>query len=152
PSNSDIFGQRVTTGGGLSGAEIAISTAANDQTRPSIAFQAGHWFVVWRDTRNSVGAQGDIFGTRLDTTGTVETFAQLSADPTEEERPAVAAGPLGRSLVAYQRFIIGPPFEAQRVRARTVTYTDGTACTLNSQCSTGFCRDGVCCNSDCGGG
>jgi hypothetical protein len=27
----------------------------------------------------------------------------------------------------------------------------GTPCTLNSQCESGFCSDGVCCNSRCGG-
>ena len=29
---------------------------------------------------------------------------------------------------------------------------EGTACTANSQCATGFCVDGVCCTSACGGG
>jgi hypothetical protein len=30
-------------------------------------------------------------------------------------------------------------------------YGNATACTLDAQCLSGFCRDGVCCNSDCAG-
>lgn len=29
---------------------------------------------------------------------------------------------------------------------------NGTACSADTQCASGFCRDNVCCNSDCGGG
>ncbi|HEY0707144.1 MAG TPA: hypothetical protein VGG33_10115, partial [Polyangia bacterium] len=29
---------------------------------------------------------------------------------------------------------------------------NGTACTLNTDCTSGFCTDGVCCDSACGGG
>lgn len=29
---------------------------------------------------------------------------------------------------------------------------NGTACAMDAACSSGFCRDGVCCDSDCGGG
>src|SRR5262249_13125412 len=77
---------------------------------------------------------------------------QLSADPAGEDQPDVSAGTQGRFLVAYQRFIQGAPFSCQRVRARTVVYNDTSTCTSDTQCTTGFCRDGVCCNNACGGG
>jgi hypothetical protein len=38
------------------------------------------------------------------------------------------------------------------VTAQQIGGVNGVACSEDAQCSSGFCRDNMCCNSDCGGG
>lgn len=66
----DIYGTRVSqTGTVLNPAGIAISTAANYQENPSVAFDDTNYLVVWQDKRG--GTYYDIYGTRVNQSGTV---------------------------------------------------------------------------------
>ena len=70
----DIYGTRVTpTGVVLDSTGIAISTAANAQATPSIAFDGLYFFVVWHDWRYDPGnwSNCDIYGTFVDQSGMV---------------------------------------------------------------------------------
>ncbi len=50
--NADIYGARVSaTGGVLDSGGIAISTAANRQSSPSVAYSGTNFLVVWEDAR-----------------------------------------------------------------------------------------------------
>ncbi|MCD6501925.1 hypothetical protein J7L01_04935 [bacterium] len=60
---SDIYGQRVSDGGTLIGAEIAISTASGTQQKVSSTCNGDHHLVIWEDSR---GATTDIYATRID--------------------------------------------------------------------------------------
>ncbi|HTW92002.1 MAG TPA: hypothetical protein VMH22_09870 [bacterium] len=61
---SDIYGTRVSPGGTvLDLSEIAISTAANDQVAPAVAYGDTTYLVVWEDHRNSDSS--DIYGARV---------------------------------------------------------------------------------------
>jgi large repetitive protein len=65
----DIYGTRVTQSGAVfDSTGIAISTAANSQKLPSVAFDGTNYLVVWGDERN--GAP-DIYGTMVTQSGTV---------------------------------------------------------------------------------
>ncbi|MEO0081999.1 MAG: hypothetical protein ABIL25_06885, partial [candidate division WOR-3 bacterium] len=67
---SDIYGARVTPGGTvLDPAGIAISTAADNQRTPSLAFGGANFLVVWTDARS--GGDDDIYGARVSSGGTV---------------------------------------------------------------------------------
>jgi hypothetical protein len=65
----DIYGRRVTAAGVATGTEIPISTAANDQTDPAVAWNgAAGYLVVWQDSRNST-TDTDIYARRIDQGG-----------------------------------------------------------------------------------
>ncbi len=71
PYSCDIYGGRVDQVGNvldLSG--IAISTAQGNQTGPSVAHDGTSYLVVWQDGRNDT-VHFDIYGTRVDTSGSV---------------------------------------------------------------------------------
>jgi len=66
----DIYGSRVAQNGNvLEPSGIQISGALGEQQRPSIDFDGTNYLVVWDDPRS--GAGYDIYGTLLDTSGTV---------------------------------------------------------------------------------
>ena len=69
--DSDIYGARVDQSGNvLDPAGIAISTATNAQTCPSVTFDGTNYLVVWQDERNSQ-YEYDIYGTRVNQSGNI---------------------------------------------------------------------------------
>lgn len=92
--NWDIYGARVSgTGTVLDPHGLAISAASDNQTFPSVASNGTDWLVVWMDYRNEASTSYDIYGSRVDRSGTVlerEGIAICTAD-NEQDFPAVAA-------------------------------------------------------------
>ncbi|MDH4211367.1 MAG: T9SS type A sorting domain-containing protein [candidate division WOR-3 bacterium] len=71
-SNWDIYGTRVTQNGvTLDPSGIPISTVPYTQWFASTAFDGLNYFVIWQDGRNSQDTRWDIYGTRLDQSGTI---------------------------------------------------------------------------------
>jgi len=65
----DIYGTRVSAGGNVLDPDgIAISTAANDQLFPEIAFDGTNCLIVWEDLRSGFP---DIYGARVNSGGSV---------------------------------------------------------------------------------
>jgi hypothetical protein len=89
-STEDIYGARVSPAGTvIDPAGIAISTAANDQYNPAVAFDGTNYFVVWSDTRLDDKA---IYGARVAPSGALldPLCVQVSTGATFAEHPAVA--------------------------------------------------------------
>jgi hypothetical protein len=68
----DIYGGRVNQEGIVLDPDgIPVSTAFGIQSAPAIAFDGSNYFVVWEDNRNVDSTGYDIYGTRIDQSGTV---------------------------------------------------------------------------------
>jgi len=87
----DIYAARVSASGTvLDSSGIAISTAAYDQRSPAVAFDGTNYTVTWEDYRS--GFEWDIYGARVDTSGTVldTSGIPLSTAAADQRYPAVA--------------------------------------------------------------
>src|SRR4029077_16903400 len=61
--DSDVFGGRVDASGAvLDGRGIPISTAAGEESAPSIAWNGSEYLSVWQDHR---GSRYDVYGARI---------------------------------------------------------------------------------------
>ncbi len=71
-SSADIYGARVTsTGTVLDPDGIAISVAPQHQKLPDVAYDGMNYLVVWQDVRAGGWFPNDIYGARVDQSGTV---------------------------------------------------------------------------------
>lgn len=143
-----------TAGALVAGTPFAISTASGAQKRPTATFDGTRFLVAWEDAR---GGNKDVYGTAVEVDGTVVSPSgdALSALAEDEETPQLAAQGGARALLAYARLDLSAGHGTIRARARFLTSAAialGTACAAAAECATGFCVDGVCCASACGGG
>jgi hypothetical protein len=153
----DIFGSRVTLGGAttvMDPAGIAIAVVAGSaQAAPTVAAASGY-LVAWSDTRNSATTGTDIFGGQVGTNGIVSATFPISQDPEDETLPDLVPSASGSNPFSIAYLKKNVALDATRINVRRITLGSGSgqACTADAQCTTGFCRDYKCCNTDCGGG
>jgi len=84
-SSSDIYGARVDTSGTvLDSLGIAISTAPDDQSNPSICFDNTQYFVVWHDDRT--GIDSDVYGSRVSTSGSVLDVSGIAISAVQSDQ------------------------------------------------------------------
>lgn len=147
----DIFGTRLSGGGALvvrDPSGIAISTAAGGQTMPKIASLGTSYAVVWVDGRNG---QTDVMGQQLTTGGALSGGEFVVSNGAGDElNPAIMKGfGNGNARVAYESRRLNTTL----VETRLITSEAliGGVCSSAAQCSTGFCVDGRCCDTACGG-
>ena len=67
-SSPDIYGCAVSTNG-IVGKAYGISTRADNEETPDIAYNGSTYLVVWRDYRNMVSTDTDIYGVRVSKQG-----------------------------------------------------------------------------------
>jgi hypothetical protein len=158
-SFGDIYGARVRpTAGGLvvdepDGLEIALAPA--QQLEPTVAYGSGGSYVVaWTDARNAATTSNDIFAVQISTLGLIGVPFTITATTESERAPDLSPGttPAKPISIAYLKSSTALGSTRVQLRRLTVGSPGGKACTEDSQCETGFCRDYKCCNSDCGGG
>jgi hypothetical protein len=155
-SQGDIFAARVTLGAALTVGDpngFSVSAAApGQQTAPAVAALRGSFLVAWTDGRNAATSGTDIFGQQLGINGVRNgpAFA-ISTDPENEDTPVLSDASAVGTRIAYTR--VRPDLQTIRVETRTITVSSviGATCSNDGQCSTGFCVDGHCCDTACGG-
>jgi hypothetical protein len=88
---SDCYGARVSMEGVvLDSSGVAISTAANIQNHPAVAFDGANYLTVWTDYRS--GSSWDIYGARVSMEGALldSTGIEISTAANDQESPAIA--------------------------------------------------------------
>jgi hypothetical protein len=91
--NKDIYGTRVNQFGLiLDPLSIAVSTNPENQYSPSVAFDGTNYFVVWTDERDYSTSYTDIYGTRINQSGTVLDSAgiAISTFDYDQQSPIIA--------------------------------------------------------------
>ncbi|UQA64061.1 hypothetical protein [Polyangium aurulentum] len=111
--------------------------------RPAVAFDGSH-FVVARFAPGADPRFDHIRGVTVAPDGTVGTPFDISTEPGIIKPVEIASRGDGETMVAFSRFVAGAPYESIRVRL-----TRNTSC---DTCPSGFCSDGVCCDTACGDG
>ncbi len=97
----DIYGARVTQAGILiDTGGIPISTAAYEQIAPAVAFDGLNYIIVWADRRTG-GADLDIYGAKMNPSGSIIEEFVVSDQPGQQISPALAHGAGNRMLVTY---------------------------------------------------
>ena len=89
----DVYGARVTPAGAVLDTQaIIISTAANYQYYPSVAFDGTNYLVLWQDMRKD--SDYDIYGMRVDSSGNLldSTPIAVVTEPDDQRYPAVTFG------------------------------------------------------------
>ncbi|MFT3927729.1 MAG: MopE-related protein [Myxococcales bacterium] len=90
--SSDVYGARVTSNGVILDANgIAMSTAANVQSAPSVASGGANWLVAWNDYRSDVN-HPDVYAARIDANGVLvdSSGIAIATGAGDERNPAVA--------------------------------------------------------------
>lgn len=162
-SNGDIFGARINTMGTLApidsgGIPINYIPAGQKRSPSIIPLPGDRFFVAWTDTRNQGTTGSDIYGQELRPNGTpLDTVGfAIAASTSNEGQASFQNDPNTGDRVALVYHAYRPDLATTRVFRRLVSFTPlggstGTVCTTNSQCASGFCVDGYCCNEACGG-
>ena len=122
-ANSDIYGQLVTPAGTLAGPEIPITTEAERQRAPSVAFDGTNSLVVWQSRRSGSPELWDTYGRFLSKAGGPGTQMLISQSPSARYNPTSIAFDGTNYLVVWSRDI-GPGFPSPDdwdIYARLVT-------------------------------
>ena len=143
----DIYFQRMSMTGTRTGSNVALATSAEAEVDPAVGF-SGSYLVGWTRGGTSVGLEGS----RVQTDGTIIDTAPLAiTDGTLPSDSLAIAGASGGAWgLAYRAF----DALTARIRARVLTDERalGEMCGAASECASGFCVDGVCCENACAGG
>jgi hypothetical protein len=137
--NSDIFAQRVSTAGALTGGNITVSTATNLQQTPSIARNASGTgtLVAWADTRS--GPATNVYGARLTTAGAVSDASGIAISTAAGSQTQPAVGHDGTTwVVAWSDTRSGTAdiFAARVTTAGTVSDASGVQITAAADAQT----------------
>jgi len=146
----DIYAGRLNSAGAVLDADgFAVCAAAGAQQEPAVTYDGENSVLSWLDYRNG---QADLYGTYIDSEGTILLAEEMAIDTEEGDKQhlTVAADGAGGSLIVYYK---DDESLVSRLRARVMSWRFvGAACASDDDCLSGYCTDGFCCNTRCGGG
>jgi hypothetical protein len=154
-----LAGTRITGNSVVDPAGIVIQARPSTLeliSAPRVAFDGTNFvvgFVHEKSDSNYHTISYTLKTARVSPQGAVLAGLQIATHPSEDLPAQVASDRAGGTLLAYQLPDTTWGFPVPRARARIFYENPPTgACRLPADCATGFCVDGVCCDSSCGGG
>jgi hypothetical protein len=101
---TDVMGARVSTAGVVQDTTgITISAATGNQTYPDVAALGSTFLVVWNDTRGSSTTGTDIYGARVDSTGTLLDASGIAISTASDTQEYASVASNGTNwLVAWE--------------------------------------------------
>ncbi|NOK37362.1 hypothetical protein HMI49_29625 [Corallococcus exercitus] len=148
-TNPALLAARFTTAGAVLDAKpVEVSTEV-DVREPQLTSDGHAVVLTWIErTVGSWRAMARQFDTALVGAPAVA----LAKQPTDERASSIAVSAAGATLAVWEQD--DPGQGAMRVHASMGSTRSvlGTACGTATDCRSGFCVDGVCCDSACGGG
>ncbi len=151
---TNVTGRFLDAVGGLR-EPVEIAQSLHWESTPAVAAapaaSARSYFVAWSRTPIFPGS-ADIYGTLVrDGTVVTEDGFLLVGGGEDETGAAVAFGDERNLLLAYHHRTTSSGTE--RLFGKTLIWEpQGQDCETDTACVTGFCTDGYCCDTACGGG
>ena len=142
------------TGKPLGTSKIFLGRSVVKEAWPTVAFDGDNFLVAWKDIRTR--SNTDIYGARVDRSGKVLDASPfpISTLQQNEETPALSSTGKGDYFLVYSRSGQAPS-STKKVYGRLISrnkFVGGVPCNNGADCESGYCVDGVCCNTACGGG
>lgn len=156
--HSEVVASYVSQTGTASSPVVVAPSPTGFRVAASVAYDGRKPLVTWTDL-DQVQKQARLQGIWLGDGGAIaEPPVTFQADayyqPFFSSGGLSASGGGGTSLLLEEQIVLGPTQNANRVLMQVVDERNGLGadCSADSQCGSGFCVDGVCCDSGCGGG
>lgn len=158
-SNVHMYARRIATDGGVlddGGVQLSTSTvygytSAYYRQAPEASFDGVDSVFTWASNYEG----GEVFTAWLSPDGGVIASSRVVSEPSSIPLSATISGrgDGNHSLLSYVYGDTTPGVRAFRVGTQVVTFRiNGEACSLDTECKSGWCVDGFCCNTACGSG
>jgi hypothetical protein len=149
-SSDSLFGARVRGSDGALLDSSALSVAASHLGDANVTFDGVDYVVAFQGMREGTRQLLAQWVTPGGVVVPERALATLHPSSTQEQVGLAATG-TGHFLAAYTQY--DQELALNRIRLRQVEALPlGVACSDGDPCGSGFCVDGVCCESACGGG
>jgi hypothetical protein len=152
-NSGDVYGTRISPGGAVTATDLLLVGTSENERAPEVVFDGINDVVIYKRYGAIInGTSMDARAVRVAPAGTVLDPAPFLLSSTiwyagDNARPATDGA--GHTLYPYRRSDLYAP----RVFARFIgPDAQGTVCSADDECASGFCVDGVCCDTACGGG
>ena len=151
-ATQDIRAQLAVPAGTASGTPFTLAAGLTSQWEPpTLSFNGFDHVVAWSPNTGGL------------TLGWIQADGTPRASPSElvaaspdapRNRVSTAGDGEGRTLVAWSAFDATPGVRARRVKILIASWSKllGDPCAQASDCGSGLCVEGVCCDTACGGG
>lgn len=137
-------------------ATIPIATGLSDQNSVDVRYARddANYVATWTDNRSG---NYDVYASWIEAADGVVRDpggVAVASLPAFESAPALAMRNDGKGVVVYQEFSDDPLVNTYRLRVRSIDSgkLKGVACTIDDECTTRHCVEGICCDKGCNDG